>query len=258
MTMMNYLYFALFCFSCVSVVAQNNDFSGTQSNLNGHWKLVDTKMVDDVPFLNIPPPEEEPLRMVSEDSPWDHYTGFDLVFENDSMYKMHYPIEALASVRFFLDTGYLHISTGKKLTAYPAQLVNDTLLLYTPVSSDPGYFKETFVRTHFNDSILDVMKTYGVNYPELAGTWMLVREKDYDYGTHYELEFPHKLPDSMVFSRKQMINALKQSKTVLIRTDGVKREYTFWYQDAYIYVKPGNWYTGEDYMIHFEKRRVDD
>jgi hypothetical protein len=255
MTMIKYLFIILLCLSCIPVDAQKNDLKWTKPDLKGHWKLIDTKIVDDVPFLNLHAPEVDPIKMVSEDSPWDHYTKYDLVFEHDSMYKIHYPIEAFESVRFFLDTGYLHIATKNDFNTYPAQLVNDTLLLYTPVSTDPGYFKETYVRTNFNDSILNVMKKYGVNYPALAGTWMLVREEDYEYGTHYEFRFPYAIPDSIELTREKMIDALEHERIFMMSTDGIKRDYSFWYSDSNIYFKPGKWYKEvDDPWIHFYKK----
>lgn len=254
MTMINYLCITSLCFSCAQVAAQKKDLKWTKPDLKGHWKLIDTKIVDAVPFLNLQAPEADPMKMVSEDSPWDHYTKYDLVIDNDSMCKVHYPVQAFESVRFFLDTGYLHVATKNDFNIYPVQLVNDTLQFYTLVSTEPGYFKETYVRTNFNDSVLDVMKKYGVNYPELAGTWMLVREEDYDYGTHYELKFPHSIPDSIEFTLKQMIDALEHEKIFMMSTDGIKRDYSFWYRESCIYFKPGKWYKREDPWIHFYKK----
>lgn len=255
MTIMNYLFITLFCLSCIPVDAQKNDLKWTKPDIKGHWELVDTKIVGEVPFLNLQAPKADSMKRVSEDSPWDHYTKYDLVFESDSMYKVNYPIQVFESVQFFLDTGYLLIATKYDYNAYPVQLINDTLLFYKPVSSEPGYFKETYVRTNFNDSILNVTKKYGVNYPELAGTWMLVREEDYDYGTHYELRFPHSIPDSIEFTRGQMIDALGNEKMFMMSTDGIKRDYSFWYHESCIYFKPGKWYKDEyDPMIHFYRK----
>ncbi len=254
MTMINYLFITLLCFNYIVINAQKNDLKWTKPDLSGHWKLIDTKIVDEVPFLNLQASEVNPTKMVSEDSPWDHYTEYDLVFEKDFMYKVHYPLQAFESVRFFLDTGYLHTAIMNNFNAYPVLLVNDTLQFYSLVSTQPGYFKETYIRTNFNDSVLEVMKKNGVNYPELAGTWMLVREEDFDYGTHYELKFAHSIPDSIEFTREEMIDELEHKKIFMMNTDGIKRDYSFWYYKSCIYFKPGEWYKGEDPCIHFYKR----
>jgi len=250
--MINYLFITLLCLNCIVVDGQKNDLKLTKPDLKGHWKLIDTKIVDEVPFLTLRAPD--PMKMVSEDSPWDHYTKYDLVFENDSMYKVHYPIQAFETAPFFLDSGYLHVAMKNNFNTYPVRLLNDSLQFYTPVSTEPGYFKETYIRNNFNDSVLDVMKKYGVNYPELAGKWMLVREEDFDYGTHYELQFPHSIPDSIEFTREMMIDALEHEKILMMSTDGIKRDYSFSYREPYIYLIPGKWYKGEDPRIYFYKK----
>jgi hypothetical protein len=253
--MINYLLVTLVSLSFTSVDAQKNDLKWTKPNLNGHWKLIDTKIVDEVPFLNLHAPEQDPMKRVCEDSPWDSYTAFDLVFEDDSMYEVNYPIQAFAPVHYFLDSGYLHFDPKDDIYAYPTELVNDTLVFYRPLRSDPGYFKEKYLRTNFNDSILNVLKKYGINYPALAGIWLLVREDDYDYGTHYELKFPHSIPDSIEFSREQMISALEGEKIYKMITDGVKQDYFFFYRNSHIYFKPGKWYKEEDDpTIYFYKK----
>ncbi|PKP02335.1 MAG: hypothetical protein CVU11_12155 [Bacteroidetes bacterium HGW-Bacteroidetes-6] len=253
--MIKYLFITLLCCSCTPGGAQKSDLKWTKPDLKGHWKLYDTEIVDKVPFLNLQAPNPNPMNMVFEDSPWDSYTEFDLVFEADSMYMVNYPIQAFTTVHYFLDSGYLHVGPKGKTDAYPVELVNDTLVLYRPLRSEPGYFKEKYLRTSFNDSILNVMEKYGVNYPELAGTWMLVREEDYDYGTHYELRFPHSIPDSIEFSREQMLAALGNQKIYMLSTDGIKRDYFFWYHKSRIYFKPGKWYKeGDDPVIHFYRK----
>jgi hypothetical protein len=154
-------------------------------------------------------------------------------------------------LQYFLDTGYLHLKSKDEIKSYPIEFYNDTLILYVP---KPGYgfFKETYLQTNFNDSTLNVMKKYGVNYPELAGNWMLVREEDFDYGTHYELEFPYSIPDSIEFTREQMISALEGDRIFKMLTNGTKREYTFFYRAPYIYIEPGSWYKEEDSpLIYF-------
>lgn len=251
--MIPYLFIALLFLSCSQTTNSENEINWTKPDLNGHWKLHDTEIVDEVPFLGLKAPEPDPMTMVHEDSPWDGYVEYDLVFENDTMYMIDYPITASRPQPCFVDTGYLHLGHIDSLYNYPVEMINDTLYFYKPMWSDPGFFKETYVRTSFNDSIFNVMKKYGVNYPELAGTWYLVREMDYDYGTHYELQFPHELPDSIHLSREEMINALGKEKIYMLPTDGKKKEYTFYYDSYHMNFVPGNWWKGEEPWIFFSK-----
>lgn len=229
----------------------------TNSELKGHWKVVDAVIVDKVSFLDIPTPVPDENTKVYLDSPWDAYQAFDLVFEDDSMYAVDYPVEAFDRYSFTVDSVYLHTNLEGTKISRPIELVNDTLYIYTPMQSDPGYFKESFIRTSFNDSVLSVMKEYGVNYPALSGTWILEREYDYDHGNHYELKFPYDLPDSIEISRDQMMKFLDQDKTYMIITDGKPREYTVNYKSWYLHFSPGDWYNGEDPWIHFRSAGTD-
>lgn len=211
-------------------------------------------IVDEVPFLDIPTPEPDERTRVFLDGPWDGYTEYDLVFENDSMYAVNYPLQAFSSTSFSVDKGYLYTDQEQHSNARPVERINDTLYIYTLVRNDPGYFKEAYVKTTFNDSILSVMKRYGVNYPELAGTWILEREYDYDHGNYYKLDFPHTLPDSIEMSRAQLIESLGQEKVYRLKTDGNNRDYSFSYQAPHLYFLPGKWYKGEDPRIHFRMK----
>lgn len=254
MKRVKYLLIVVVFFNMMLLRAQQTYSLWNKPNLTGHWKLVNTDLVDEVPFLKHQKSFAESVNKVSEDSPWDHYKADDLIVEQDSLFKVDYPIQAFERTHFVLDSGYLHVWRNDYLIACPIQFANDTFICYTPVVTEPGYFKETFVRTTFNDSIVEMMRTYDVNYPELAGKWRLVREKDYDYGTHYELQFPHTIPSAIKLTRKQLTAALGNKKVYNMRTDGQMREYTFLYDDGYIYFVPGAWFKGDDDpMIHFEK-----
>jgi hypothetical protein len=252
--MIYYFLIVLLSLSCAPRAGKGDKLQWTQPDITGHWKIYDTEIVDEVPFLHLKAPEPDPSKIAFEDSPWDSYNEFDLVFEADSMVQVNYPIQAFTPIHYSLDSGYIHLVTKDDKYAYPAEMVNDTLLFYRPLRSEPGYFREKYLRTHFNDSILKVLRMYGINYPALAGTWQLVRERDYDYGTHFELRFPHAIPDSVTFTTEQMKAALGGPKIYRMITDGVKRDYTFFYQDTHIYFTPGKWYKGEETPIYFERR----
>ncbi len=240
--------------TCNQLTAQINETKWNITEPNGHWKHVETELVHEVPFLNLHTKQDE-LKIASEASPWDYYTPYDLVFEKDTLYKLNYPEQVFESVKFFIDTGYIHFTSKDLLYSYPAEVGKDTLHFYIPLLKESVFFKETFTRSAFNDSILKVIKKYGINYPSLVGTWVLIREKDYAYGTHYELKFPHIIPDSIVLNRAQMITALDQPKVLKMKTDGIERDYSFWYNESHIYLKPGDWYKEEeDPMIHFYKK----
>lgn len=250
-----YLSIALLFLSCTQADNKSAQSNWDKPTLEGHWRLCNVEIVDEVPFLNLQAPEPDLSKMVYESSPWDFYTEYDLVFESDSMYKVNYPIETFPPTYYFLDTGYIHVGPKDDICAYPAELVNDTLLFYNPLTSEPGYFKEYYVRTNFNDSVFNILKKHRINYPALTGNWMLVSEEDYNYGTHYELNFPHTIPDSIKFSRKQMIAALEDDKVYMMSTDGIQRDYSFFYRSPQLCLKPREWYKESgDTLIYFERK----
>jgi hypothetical protein len=222
----------------------------TSPQVEGHWKQVDFEIVEDIPFLDIVFDPNEP-QIAMEQGPFELYRGGDLIFEGDSVYRMNYPLEILTRSGFTLDSGYMHTESEDRFNAYPIELVNDTLFVYVKGSYGPEYMKEAYVRTDFDDSIVSVLKKYTVNYPELAGTWILMRDYWYDYGTHYWLEFPHAIPDTIKISREQFLAAQDNGNSYYMSTDRKKRAYTFYYDYPFLHLTPGEWYKGDDPWIHF-------
>lgn len=226
----------------------------SSTELEGHWKRIETKWVTDIPAFDIHLDSTEP-QIAEEAGPFDGYRDGDLVFEKDSLYKMDYPMELIQRCHYTIDNGFIRMDGERCSKDYMAEIVGDTLFIYVTGRYGPEYLKELYVRTHFEDSIVDLLKTYTVNYPELAGTWILQREYTYDYGTDYQLVFPHKIPDSIKISRKQFLTAQDKNNVFWMSTDGKKRDYYFWYDYPYLHLTPGSWYVGDDPWIHFEMKQ---
>lgn len=235
--------FCLFCLSC------QGEHALTEADLQGHWKFVSTVKVVNTTFLNKYPNPYAPATEV----PWPQfpYVGPDLVFENDSLHTINYPTNIVSRNSFSIDSGYLHNLFSWHIEAHPVEFFNDTLFIYKPFYQQE-YVKEGYIKTNFNDSILSILKSDGVYYPELAGTWFLVRESSGEDGTYYELDFPHVIPDSIKISREDFIHGLENDKIYMMSTDGIKREYFFDYR-GYLHLTPGDWYEGEDLWIHLSK-----
>lgn len=110
----------------------------TMPDLEGHWRLHGTDIVEEVPFLGIHVPDPDPNAAMNEWSPWDGYERHDLVFEGDSMYWVDFPIEASRAVHYVLDMGYLHVGV-EGTPAYPVELVQrfpNTCTISGPCSAD--------------------------------------------------------------------------------------------------------------------------
>ncbi|MBX7094485.1 MAG: hypothetical protein K1X56_07185 [Flavobacteriales bacterium] len=235
-------------------ISASNDLRGNWAvpQVEGHWKLVASTIVKDVPFIK-PDLKKQNDLIAREEGPFEYYRQGDLVFEKDSLFQIDYPMEIITRSKFNIDTGYIVTQFGDYTSACPMEQRNDTLYRYVPGTYGPEYLKEAYIKTEFSDSTLSFLKKYRVNYPELAGKWYLQREYDYDYGTHYELKFPYTLPDSIEITKAQFVTALSQKNVYWIKTSGKKRDYYFWYDHPYLHVTPGSWYKGDDPWIHFRR-----
>jgi len=240
----------------MNCASQQHKSNWIKPELEGQWELVSTTTAENTPFLNnysnhhIVPGEALP----PEPAPY-------LIFENDTMYDVDWPLQIINRTRFTLDSGYLTNHFKRLSRSRPIGFEKDTLFIYTPFYAKK-YIKEAYVKTDLDDSIVDILKRDEVNYPELAGTWFLIREESLggEDGSewNYLLEFPHSIPDSIQISREQFISGLEQKKVYLMTTDGEERKYFFsynWYLD-YLYLTPGEWYQGEAAGIHFKRNQT--
>lgn len=241
------------CFSCAENTISTDEPTEkgwVKPELEGQWKFVSAIKVEDTRFLNHYPNPYAPAYEAGPPEP--PYIGPDLIFENDSLYEVFYPRLLVDRTLFSIDSGYLHFLYEWNTESHPVELVNDTLFIYKPFH-EKVYIKEGYVKTTFNDSIVDLLKKYEVNYAELAGTWYLVRESSGDDGTYYELDFPYNIPDSIEISRELFIREQYQNKVFMMSTDGKMREYTFLHMWGNLKLTPGEWYKGEDPWIHFSR-----
>ncbi len=254
------IFFLIFFSSCagqstVNNSAEQNKSVLTKSQLEGHWKFVTAEEVGDIPFLGNYPNRQTPTRVQDPEAPVTEglfkRPDLNLIFENDTMYEVQYPTNINKRDSYSVDSGYLHWHAEH----YPIQLVHDTLFLYK--SFGRGYLKEVYIKTSLNDSIVDILKRHNVNYPELAGTWFLIRVAGFDDGSQYTLDFPHKIPDSIEITREDFITALENDKVYMMPTDGKKRKYVLSYNWSYLSFTPGKWYKGEDPWIHYSRKQTD-
>ncbi len=234
------------------IVTPDLDKSGwTKPVIEGQWKFVTAVKVESTTFLSqFSEPQIFPDEMPHRQPP---YVGPDLIFEKDTMYELRYPESMSDGTTFSLDSGYLFSRSVAHRDPCPIELTNDTLYLYQPYHGRE-FIKEAYVKTSFSDSIISILKKEGVNYPELAGTWYLIREESGEDGTQYLLEFPYAIPDSIVITRGDFIAGLENNRVLMISTNGKKRDYVFTYKWGYLSFTPGTWYEGEDPWIHFSRK----
>ncbi len=223
-------------------------------NLEGHWKLVRTNIVDTVPFIDYYI-DKDKVWPISEGLPFEFVNVPDLVFNKDSVFRIDYPMELFDAGDFSLDTHYLRYTSKYGTNLMPISVEGDTMNLY--LESEGVFLKETYLKTNFNDSIVSILTRDTLNYPLLEGTWILKRDYWYDYGTHYWLEFPYTIPDSIELTREEILETLHHDKSIKMKTNGKNRKYFLGYYNSYLQLKPGNWYKGDDPHIHFERRTTE-
>ena len=177
----------------------------------------------------------------------------DIIIEGDSLYRVDYPMEL--DYRMKYDIGSCYLKTGGNIGVSRYVLNYDTLILYR---EDEGNFvKEYFKKTDYSDSIMSILKEDTVNYALLEGTWFLMRNYNTgDDGSEYWLDYPHTIPDEIVMTREHILSTMHTGRSVKVLTDGVRRTYTYGYGNdgAWLYLIPGEWYTGEDIWLEFERK----
>ena len=258
MRLISLIFISIFLLGCEfsrDTSAEQSELSEEQEwvvpNLEGHWELTSSSVEEKVPAFagKTFTQEELDFMPVMEGGPFEYISQYDLVFTADSVFKIEYPMELFSGGAYNLDSHYLHFDGGnyKKL---PFEVFADTMFTYR-AGSDGTYLKEKYVKTAYQDSILNILKRDTLNYPMLAGNWILHREYWYDYGTHYWLEYPYEIPDSISLSREQILKKLRTDKTILMKTNGKLKTYRLDYKDPHLYLRPTEWYKGEDPYIHF-------
>lgn len=230
---------------------QCSDIDFQKRALEGQWKFISADKVKNTPFLNQYPkphifPDESPLPEPPYDAP-------DLIFEQDSIYELNYPESLSNRNTFSSDSGYLVLNSPAHRDPCPFEFINDTLYIYKPYHGSE-YIKEVYVKTTFDEPIVALLKREGVNYPELAGTWFLIRQASVGDGTEYLLDFPYKIPNSIKITRQDFVAALEKNRVYFMTTNGQKRDYTFSYKWGYLVLTPGSWYKGKDPWIHFSRK----
>lgn len=219
-------------------------------DIEGNWKFVSAEIVENSPLpIQYPQPIVDEVALVRLP-----YIGLDLRFEKDSMYELDYPISINERKKYSIDSGYLFTYFERQFTRkYPIEKKNDTLWVYKLYDGEK-YIKESYVKISLNDSILNILLAYGVNYPELAGTWFLIREHSIGDGSEYILNFPFKIPDSLIISREELIQATQNKMLYKMPTNGKNRDYVLSYHWGSLELTPSKWYKRDDPWIHFSKK----
>lgn len=242
------------CNTSGSRLVENNNNLSTSSP-KGHWTLSSIKVIEDKQSVekynqSVYEPDDKyvPVYMDEKgvikpiDGSYLSRSMKDLVITDDSIAWMNYPLQ-MQALRFYrIESDQLKIENDTSQKSIELNSDQDTLRI-SYMDRYGLFLEETYKKTTFNDSILNILVRYKINLPELAGTWELIRKDSYEYGQKYELDFPHTIPDMLVLTKEDLVSTLFLDRSCQNLTDGKKRKYFMNYKDGELLLTPDKWYS---------------
>jgi hypothetical protein len=140
--------------------------------------------------------------------------------------------------------------TTKKLIQLSS---NQDTLRFSYLDTYGLFIEETYLKTSFDNSLLQILNQYTTNFPLLAGKWKLIREEGLEYGAYYELNFPYDIPDTLVLNVDELKATLHTDRSYQMMTNGKKKKYFLEYHNSTLWLRPSDWYQETDPSIHYER-----
>ncbi|GAB5416985.1 MAG: hypothetical protein Crog4KO_18520 [Crocinitomicaceae bacterium] len=265
---------------------KENSVNYSQADLQGDWKIVDKRYIEDKQsrkryVKNAQPdlPQEWTAPVFLDDNGvlrpvfQKEYLSLEnkhLRILNDSIFSVNYPVQLNSRNNFTLRGNSLLIGKNRLTNSIELNKTKDTLRL-SYLDYYGLYIEESYRKTSFDDKVFKILCEHETNFPELAGTWHIIRRDGFGYGEVYELEFPFEIPDSIVLSEQDLQAALYSDKSIQMSTDGQNRKYFMRYNYTYnehlfdneLLLIPGAWFDLEawtsthftdEVFIRFEKK----
>lgn len=213
-------------------------------DITGRWRYIRNEVIVDAEI------DEIPQNIFAE---WTYsYIPYraDIVIEQDSLYRVDYPMELDSRMKYDINSGF--IKTGGNIGLSRYKLKDDTLIFYR--TDEDNFVKEYYKKVEFSDSIMSILKNDTINYPLLEGDWYLLRDYNINNdGTLYTLNFPHTIPDEIKMSKRHILKTMHDGRKITFLTDGINRTYTYNYVNYWLTLTPGDWYKGDDVDLEFER-----
>lgn len=182
-----------------------------------------------------------------------------LEFCEDTLYNYRFPKRLESKHSIDLSDNVLEFKTEYGygiwfLSAGPIEVSKKQDTLYIAHLEESGlYVKEVYVSDQFDDSLVRILKNYGENLGEAAGSYSLSEYfvssgEDGSYFEHFH-SFPHDIPENLDFSRDTLLEIMKNSYKVQILTDGQFKPYKLsWnsWSENEIWLTAGDWFIGAD------------
>lgn len=238
----------------------------TNSDIQGNWKLIHVEIIEEQQSIDKYKESAQPevarewsapvflneQGILQAVSPEDYLSieKRNLNISKDSIFWLNYPLELYQRSFYSIESNLLKTKNDPNGKHIVLSTGKDTLWM-AYLDQFGLYLKETYQRVMFNDSILDILKQYKINFPMLAGTWELIREAPLEYGAIYTLDFPYTIPDTIILTKEELLSTLHSDRSYQMLTDGKKRKYFLGYNGEQLLLSPDNWYKEADPFIHF-------
>ncbi|CAG5082851.1 hypothetical protein [Parvicella tangerina] len=265
---------AISLFSCASS-NKNSDKEQvlTTEDVQGHWRLVRIDTIIEKQSLSqnenynnyaveYQRPDIQPvdgvLKCTNCLGDWTKTRTID--FSNDTVYDYVLPNRRRA---FYVYT--ISGDTLKSTHGFPNRIwiesVGDVFIRMNVFSDtlqisyleETGfYLTEVYARDSFDETIVNLIKNYGVNLPNAAGKYSLVhydfQTVDYDSPFEHYHSFPHDVPETLNLSETDLLEVLKNESIMEILTDGELKPYILsWSGGERLWIHPDfEWYDGPD------------
>lgn len=192
----------------------------------------------------------------------------EIEFKGDSIFEYQLPIRLnnRQSIASLVDNqltlnGFQYI-WYESVSAQEIKMSDIKDTLYVSYLEETGLFlREVYLKSHFEDTVIDLLKKYGENLPEASGVYQLVHYRyesvDYDSPFEHYHSFPYEIPETLKLSKQDLLEVLKHQHQLMLPTDGALKAYSLscaWNVDL-LWLEPEDWYSGLDTsrLILYEK-----
>lgn len=251
------------CSSPENNIVQHN-INYTNSDLEGNWILMKVEIIKEKQSItqykkgaqpDIPQEWSAPVYLgedgiISPHFPEEYLSteNGDLNITEDSIFWLNYPLELCEKSSYSIKSDILIIGDGSNENTILLNPAKDTLSI-SYLDFYGIYLKKTYVKTTFEDDILNILIKYNTNFPLLAGNWELIRVSSGEYGEQYRLDFffTNDIPDTIALTKHELESTLHTERSYQMMTDGMKRKYFMKYDDDELLLIPDNWYNMDEY-----------